>query len=84
MQSAEAERGLLPEPFRGAEACFQPLPPIHPPEAQLERFMRGELSRAEVRPLVRHMLSGCPECLKVTRPIWKLMQREPKRPGGRR
>ncbi len=81
MQRAEAERGLLPEHFRGAEACVQPLRPIHPPEAQLERFLRGELSRAEVRPIVRHMLSGCPECRKVTRPLWELMERKPERLG---
>lgn len=76
MQSAEAERRT--------EACVQPLRPSHPAEVRLESFLRGELSRAEVRPVVRHLLTGCPECLKVTRPFWALMQQEPKRLGGRR
>jgi hypothetical protein len=66
----------------------KPLPPAvhwsHPQEEQLKRFMRGELSLPEVRQIVRHMLSGCTECLKVTRPLWALMQKEPKRLGGRR
>ena len=35
--------------------------------------MRGELSRAEVLAVVRHMISGCTECRKVTRPIWEMM-----------
>ena len=56
----------------------------HPPAEQLERFMRGELPLPERLPIVRHMLSGCTECLKVTRPLWELMKEEPKRRGGRR
>lgn len=45
--------------------------------------MRGELSPAEVLAVVRHMISGCTECLKVTRPIWELMEKKLKRPKRR-
>ena len=83
MQRAEAEGVLLPERLR-AEACFQPVRPIHPHTEQLERFMRGELLLPEGLPIVRHMLSGCAECLKVTRPLWELMEQKPERVGGRR
>lgn len=44
----------------------------HPEPAELRRFLRGEASGAEARALVRHLLAGCPQCLKVTRPLWKL------------
>ncbi|HEV2853271.1 MAG TPA: hypothetical protein VHC97_10750 [Thermoanaerobaculia bacterium] len=37
--------------------------------------MRGELSLPEAVPVVRHLLRGCTECLKVTRPLWELMER---------
>jgi hypothetical protein len=50
-------------------------PDDHPAAVDLERFMRGELGRAEVRELVRHMLTGCPQCLVVTRRLWSLGQR---------
>jgi hypothetical protein len=55
----------------------------HPHEEQLERFLRGELSLPEVLPIVRHLLKGCPQCLKVTRPIGELMAQKPNRPGDR-
>lgn len=44
--------------------------------------MRSELSPPEAALIVRHLMSGCTECLKVTRPFWDLM--ELKRLGGRR
>jgi hypothetical protein len=47
----------------------------HPEPAELERFLRGEASRAEARALTRHLLAGCPQCLKVTRPLWELADR---------
>ena len=51
----------------------------HPIAEQLERFMRGELTRPETLPIVQHLLSGCYDCVKVTRPLWALMERV----GGR-
>ncbi len=56
----------------------------HPPAEQLKRFMHGELSRAEGLPIVRHMLSGCSECLKVTRPLWELTEQKLERRGAHR
>jgi hypothetical protein len=47
----------------------------HPSAEELRSFMRGELKRSEVRDLVRHMLTGCPECLEVTRRLWDLGER---------
>lgn len=44
----------------------------HPHPVQLESFLRGELSRGEIRPVVRHLLASCPACLKVTRRLWVL------------
>ena len=41
-----------------------------PSEERLERFMRGMLPRAEAAAVVRHLLTGCPYCLAVTRKLW--------------
>ena len=56
----------------------------HPLAEQLERFMRGELPLPEMLPIVRHMLSGCSECLKATRPLWELMEQKLERRGAHR
>ena len=40
--------------------------------------MRSELSLPETLPIVRHLLAGCSECLKVTRPLWELMEKKPR------
>jgi hypothetical protein len=37
-------------------------------------FLRGALPRDAVRALVRHLLTGCPACLWVTRRAWELSQ----------
>ena len=50
------------------------LRPNHPAPAALQRFLRGEASRAEVRTVVRHLLAGCPECVAVTRPMSELAE----------
>ncbi len=47
----------------------------HPSTEELRSFMRGELRRSQVRGLVRHLLTGCPECLEVTRRLWDLGER---------
>jgi hypothetical protein len=49
----------------------------HPAREQLERWMRGELSRSEGAGIVRHLLAGCPACLQVTRRLWDLGDRVP-------
>jgi len=73
--------------LRSLEIESKPAPPAvrwsHPRREQLERFMRGELSLPEVPPIVAHLLAGCPECLKVTRPFWELMEQKLERGGGR-
>jgi hypothetical protein len=40
-------------------------PKAHPDEDTLERFVRGELSRAEVGVVVRHLLTDCPRCVEA-------------------
>ncbi len=45
----------------------------HPDPGQLERFMRGELPRSQVAALVRHLLTGCPQCREVTGRLWRSM-----------
>lgn len=49
-----------------------PVHPSHPHPDQLERFMRTELSRHEVVPIVCHLLTGCTRCKRVTRRLWAL------------
>jgi len=43
---------------------------IHPDAETLEHFMRGELPREEAPAVVRHLLTGCPQCLVITRRSW--------------
>ncbi len=38
-------------------------------------LLRGELSPAEGGAVVRHLLTGCPRCLAVTRRFWSLAKR---------
>jgi hypothetical protein len=45
---------------------------LHPAQEHMGRFMRGELPRAEVRTVVRHLLTRCPKCTAVTRRYWDL------------
>lgn len=52
-----------------------PADPSHPAAADLARFIHGELKRPEARAIVRHMLTGCPQCVAVTRRLWSLGQR---------
>jgi hypothetical protein len=57
----------------------------HPGRQQLERFLRGEATRDEVRAIVRHLLACCPECSAVMGPIYGLAKRWPKAlPAGKR
>jgi hypothetical protein len=42
----------------------------HPDTSLLEGLLRGELSAAECRTVVRHLLTGCPRCVQVTRHGW--------------
>jgi hypothetical protein len=44
--------------------------PVHPNGEDLQRFARGELSRREVREIVRHLLTGCPRCRRLTAALW--------------
>lgn len=44
----------------------------HPKPDLLLRFLRDEVSAPERRAIVRHLLTGCPECVAITRPAWGL------------
>jgi len=44
----------------------------HPIPGSLEGFMRGDASRDEARAIVRHLLTGCPKCVAVTRKLWRI------------
>lgn len=44
----------------------------HPDSQLLERFLRCELEGEERRIVVRHLLTGCPQCVAVTRRVWSL------------
>jgi hypothetical protein len=43
-----------------------------PSTEELEGLFRGELPRDQTREIVRHLLTGCPGCLQVTRRLWNL------------
>ncbi len=44
----------------------------HPKPDLLLRFLRDEVSAPERRAIVRHLLTGCPECVAITQPAWSL------------
>ncbi len=44
----------------------------HPDRELLERFLGDELAADERRAVVRHLLTGCPQCTEVTRQLWSL------------
>jgi len=44
--------------------------------------MRGESSRAEARAVVRHLLTGCPSCRRITGRLWRLGEQPLPREGG--
>ena len=47
--------------------------------AVIERFVRGEASRGEIRSVVRHLLRGCSECREAAGTTWR--QTEPQPPA---
>ncbi|HZF09316.1 MAG TPA: hypothetical protein VFE33_11050 [Thermoanaerobaculia bacterium] len=44
----------------------------HPDPALLEQFMRDDVTAPEKLRVVRHLLTGCPQCVAVTRKLWAL------------
>ena len=56
------DRDRIPAPRGGS----------HPAPERLEHFMRGTLPWAGTLGIVRHLLTGCSECVAVTRSFWKL------------
>jgi hypothetical protein len=53
--------------------------PNHPARAEITRFMLGEL--ADGGRVVRHLLTGCPQCTAMTRRLWNLGEEAPAGPG---
>lgn len=49
----------------------------HPCEDDLRLFFLGELPREDVPGIVRHLLTGCRECLFTTRKFWRLAEWPP-------
>jgi hypothetical protein len=54
------------EDLKAVEAALEA---SHPAPAKLGSFLRGELSREENRAVVRHLLTGCPDCAAVLRSL---------------
>lgn len=54
----------------------------HPDRSQFERLVRAEVSREEGRTLIRHLVTGCPRCAAVLRPL--IGMADPPRPRRRR
>jgi hypothetical protein len=42
----------------------------HPDPNLLECFLRNEVEASACRRIVRHLLTGCPQCIAVTRRFW--------------
>jgi hypothetical protein len=55
--------------FRDFWRGFDPMKDYHPSPNLLKRFLEGTLEAAERRRVVRHLLTGCPACQKVTREL---------------
>jgi hypothetical protein len=53
----------------------------HPDATMLARFMSSHSPRDEAREVVRHLLTGCPECLAVTRSLWSFAEHNHERPS---
>ena len=51
----------------------------HPDERQLESFLRGGTTRRENLRVVRHLLSGCPQCRQKLLPLWRVLAEEASR-----
>ena len=51
--------------------------PLHPREDLLLRFLRGETTPAENCQVVRHLLTGCPQCVGVTARVWSRSEAMP-------
>jgi len=47
----------------------------HPGRALLLRFLQGRANRPETWAVVRHLLTGCPECGGFARRIWRFADR---------
>ncbi|HSS48564.1 MAG TPA: hypothetical protein VLX28_06435 [Thermoanaerobaculia bacterium] len=49
----------------------------HPDPQILERFMRNEAGAPERRAVILHLLTGCPQCVALTRRLWSLGEAPP-------
>ncbi|HSS77008.1 MAG TPA: tetratricopeptide repeat protein [Thermoanaerobaculia bacterium] len=57
------------------------MPGKHPDPQILERFMRNEAGTQERRAVILHLLTGCAQCVAVTRRLWSLADAPPERAG---
>lgn len=53
------------------------MPGKHPDPQILERFMRNEAGAQERRVVILHLLTGCAQCVAVTRRLWSLADAPP-------
>jgi hypothetical protein len=75
---------LLGEVERKLAALEAEVGDEHPDPLQLERLARGELRPDEIRPLIRHLVTGCHRCAAVLRPLVGMADLPLLRPEGRR
>ncbi len=57
------------------------IPVGHPDRGLLKRFLRNDADGPEKRRVVRHLLTGCPQCVAVTRAVWALAGGRPSLSG---
>ncbi len=50
---------------------LSPVIQSHPHPRQLKRFMADDLPWSEAALVIRHLLKGCPKCVRVTRQLWR-------------
>jgi len=60
---------LLDDIEQGLKAVEAALQDPHPAPARLCSFLRGDLSGEDTRAVVRHLLTGCPDCSEALRPL---------------
>src|SRR5258708_26336360 len=57
--------------------ALRDMPGQHPDPQILERFMRNEAGAQERRAVILHLLTGCAQCVAVTRRLWSLADAPP-------
>jgi hypothetical protein len=64
-------------PPSGSQVRVSAPPDVHPTMEELDRFMHCALPMDEFSAVVRHLLTGCRQCKRVTGALWKTLKGPP-------